>query len=175
MPFETRFTHEEQVLLASLPNLIGSAMTFAEGSGLGTVKEMIATSKSFLAGRELATNEIVSGILPNMQNMDALMQDSKEMRGMIQEHLQSHEVKSKEQLRQLAVEDAGKVNVLLQAKAEPQEAEQYKNWVLDIAEDVSKAAKEGGFLGFGGTQVSEKEKTLFTELAGAMGVSRSMH
>ena len=174
MSFETRFTPEEQAVLTGLPNIIGSAMTFAEGSGLATVKEMIATSRSFLKGREVTGNEIITGILPNMQSMDEVMQDSREMRGIVTERLKSHEVRSKEQLRDLALQDAANVAGILNAKAQPQEAEQYKNWILDIAEEVSKAAKEGGFLGFGGTQVSEGEKDLFADLAAALGVSRVM-
>ena len=174
MSFETRFTPEEQAALISLPNMIGSAMTFAAGSGLGTVKEMIATSRSFLKAREITGNEIITGILPNMQGMDEVMQDSREMRSIVIDRLKSHEVKSKEQLRDLALEDAATVAGILNAKAQPQEAEQYKNWVLDIAEEVSKSAKEGGFLGFGGTQISESEKDLFTDLTAALGVSRTM-
>lgn len=175
MSFETRFTPEEQAVLTSLPNLIGSAMTFAGGSGLSTVKEMIATSRSFLKGREVTGNEIITGILPNMQSMDEVMQDSREMRTMVTERLKSHEVKSKEQLRDLALQDAATAAGILNAKAQAQEAEQYKNWILDIAEEVSKSAKEGGFLGFGGTQVSESEKDLFADLAAALGVTRTMN
>lgn len=175
MSFETRFTPEEQAILTSLPNLIGSAMTFAEGSGLGTVKEMIATSRSFLGGKEFTGNEIIAGILPNVQSVNEAMQDSREMRTVVTDRLKSHEVKSKEQLRDLALQDAAEAATILSAKAQPEEAEQYKNWVLDIAEEVSKSAKEGGFLGFGGTQVSEGEKGLFADLATALGVSRTMN
>jgi hypothetical protein len=39
---------------------------------------------------------------------------------------------------------------------------------------VAKAASEGGFLGFGGTQVSEGEQALFKELNDALGLERSM-
>jgi hypothetical protein len=34
---------------------------------------------------------------------------------------------------------------------------------------VAKAAKEGGFLGFGGERVSENEKTLLADLSSAVG------
>lgn len=175
MSFETRFTTDEQAVLTSLPNLIGSAMTFAAGSGLGTVKEMIATSRSFLGGKEFTGNEIIAGILPNVQSMSEAMDDSREMRTVVTDRLKSHEVKSKEQLRDLALQDAATAAGILNSKAQPQEAEQYKNWVLDIAEEVSKSAKEGGFLGFGGTQISESESDLFKDLAAALGLTRTMN
>jgi hypothetical protein len=38
-----------------------------------------------------------------------------------------------------------------------------------VAENVARAAKEGGFLGVGGEQVSAGEKTLFAELASTLG------
>ena len=58
------------------------------------------------------------------------------------------------------------------AKATPDEADQYKTWILDIAEDVAKSASEGGFLGFGGTQISEVEIALFADMALALGSTR---
>ena len=35
---------------------------------------------------------------------------------------------------------------------------------------AAEAAKEGGFLGFGGTQVSEKEQAALSQLGAALGV-----
>lgn len=75
----------------------------------------------------------------------------------------------------MALEDATMIAGILSTKAQPGEAEQYKNWVLDIAEEVSKAAKEGGFLGFGGTQMSDAETELFSQVAKALGVDRTLH
>ena len=42
--------------------------------------------------------------------------------------------------------------------------------VVSVAQKVSEAAKEGGFLGFGGTQVSEQEAATIKELSTALGV-----
>jgi hypothetical protein len=39
-----------------------------------------------------------------------------------------------------------------------------------VAQKVSEAAKEGGFLGFGGTQVSEQEAATLKELSVALGI-----
>ena len=50
MSISDRFTEEEIFLLSTTPSLIGSAMAFAEGSGLGTVKEMFSSAKSVMAG-----------------------------------------------------------------------------------------------------------------------------
>jgi hypothetical protein len=50
MSFKERFTQSEQELLATTPILIGSAFAFAESSGLGTVKELFASAKTYIRG-----------------------------------------------------------------------------------------------------------------------------
>lgn len=56
------------------------------------------------------------------------------------------------------------------AAKSPAEAEAYKTWLLGAAKTVAEAAKEGGFLGFGGTRVSQDEQTALNELSTALGV-----
>ena len=46
---------------------------------------------------------------------------------------------------------------LIDKKAKPDEAQGFKQWLVAVTQKVAEAAKEGGFLGFGGTQVSEQE------------------
>ena len=53
----------------------------------------------------------------------------------------------------------------------PAEADEYKKWLVSIATRAAGASKEGGFLGFGGTVVSEAESSAISELASALGVS----
>jgi hypothetical protein len=176
MAFETRFSEQEQVLLSSLPTLVGTVMTFAEGSGMSTIMEMMASSRSMLEGsKQFAGNEIISGILPNMTSASEAMAEAKELRTKVQSHLKAHEVDSKDELLQQVLSDCKKANELLQSKSTPQEAEEFKKWTLDIAESVAKAAKEGGFLIFGGTQISDGEKKLFTDIAEALNVERSLN
>ena len=42
----------------------------------------------------------------------------------------------------------------------------FKTWLAGVAKSVAEAAPEGGFLGFGGTQVSEAEKATVAQIAG---------
>ena len=66
--------------------------------------------------------------------------------------------------------DCRNIAELLHSKASEQEADEYKQWAMIVAENVAKAAKEGGFLGFGGEQISAEEKELFRQLGAALGV-----
>lgn len=176
MSFETRFSEDEQVMLASLPTLIGTAMSLAAGSGMGTIKEMFSSAQSVMAGaKEFSSNAIIAGILPIAEGLSDSMTKAKELRAKLQESLKAQEVKTKEQLQQLVIDNCKKVNELLKSKAEPQEAAEYKKWSLDIAENVAKSASEGGFLGFGGTQLSDSEKKLFSDIASSLNIDRSLN
>src|SRR5262249_661751 len=56
-------------------------------------------------------------------------------------------------------------------KASRDEAEGVKRWLVTIAQRVAEAAKEGGFLGFGGIKVSGAEADTIREIARALGES----
>jgi len=45
-----------------------------------------------------------------------------------------------------------------------------RRWLYGIADKVANAAKEGGFLGFGGTRVSEDEQAFLTDLRTALKI-----
>ena len=172
MSFEERFTEEEIFLLSTTPAQIGTVMAFAEGSGLGTIKEMYANSKSFASGlKTYPNNEIIVGVLPNMDDLKGSMAQAKEMRKKAVDRLKDKDIKSSEDLRAQLLEDSRAVASILESKASEEEAKEYKEWAMSIAENVAKAAKEGGFLGVGGTRVSDGEVRAFAEIANAMGTS----
>jgi hypothetical protein len=54
---------------------------------------------------------------------------------------------------------------VLAAKAGPGEAAAYRHWLVGIADQVVNAAKSGGFLGIGGSWVSESERRFVDELS----------
>ncbi len=58
---------------------------------------------------------------------------------------------------------------LLQQKATAEEVDAYRNFVMDVAEAAAKAHKEGGFIGIGGKQVSDKEQAALNEIQAALG------
>ena len=53
----------------------------------------------------------------------------------------------------------------------PSEGAAYRAWLLSVATNVSQAAKEGGFLGIGGTPVSTEEREALAQLAQALGIA----
>jgi hypothetical protein len=58
---------------------------------------------------------------------------------------------------------------ILEAKASPAEADDYKRFVMTVAQAAASAHKEGGFLGIGGKPVSDAENQALDEISAALG------
>jgi hypothetical protein len=175
MSLHERFTDDEILLLNCTPTLIGSAMVFAEGSGLGTFKEMMANAKSYVGGAQAyPNNAIITSVLPNLVDHKEGYEQAKAFREKAIARFKQKGVNSKESMRTLMLDDCRAVSQLLDEKATEQEAQEYKVWALSIAENVAKAAKEGGFLGFGGEVISKNEKEIYRQIAFALGVTASL-
>jgi hypothetical protein len=69
--------------------------------------------------------------------------------------------------RPRAVEALRQISALIETKA-PEDAPAFKVWLRQISQRVAEAAKEGGFLGFGGVPVSEAEKATLAEISAAL-------
>ena len=68
------------------------------------------------------------------------------------------------------VDDCEAVAALVDERCDEREASAYKRWCVSIARAVAEAAKEGGFLGFGGERVSEGERAMMARIEHALGV-----
>jgi hypothetical protein len=62
------------------------------------------------------------------------------------------------------------VGTLVDAKA-PADSAAFKGWLRQISQHVAEAAKEGGFLGFGGVAVSDAEKATLAEITSALNLA----
>lgn len=57
---------------------------------------------------------------------------------------------------------------IVEVKGTPDDAEAYRNFVLDLAQRVASAKKEGGVLGIGGKEISANEQAALDEIASAL-------
>jgi hypothetical protein len=80
--------------------------------------------------------------------------------------------KSIEEARTLALDHVRRTAALVDAKGPPADAQAFKRWLVDVGQKVAEASKEGGFLGFGGTQVTDEERAAVGELSAALGIAR---
>ena len=58
---------------------------------------------------------------------------------------------------------------IVQARRGTDDAKAYAGFLMDLAQRVTRAASEGGILGFGGERVSEGERVFLSELTEALG------
>ncbi len=78
--------------------------------------------------------------------------------------------KSPAEINLRAISTLVKVAAFLDAKA-PQDAAAFKAWLRHVAERVAEASSSGGFLGFGGVEVTDAEKATTAEIGAALRIS----
>ena len=166
-------TDDELQLLAALPQAIGSAVAFAGRSGLfGTGKEMFASGQALMAGvKDYPGNELIQAIVPdpNAADKGAELDQARKTRDWAMARMKAKGITSADKLTAQTLQDAREAAQLLDAKVDPAQAAQYRQWALGVADKVAMAATEGGFLGFGGTRLSDDEQKVIAELRGALG------
>ena len=166
-------SEDEQMLLATLPQAIGSCVATAAGSGLlGTGKELFASGQAVMAGlKDYPGNALIQALVPDpsAEDKSAELAQARATRDWAMARLRSKGIHTPAQMASLTLEDARAVARLLDSRVDPAQAAQYRAWALSVAEKVAMAATEGGFLGFGGTRLSEAEQALIAQLREALG------
>ena len=76
-----------------------------------------------------------------------------------------------EKFKNAVLERVKSATGLVARKASAGEADAYRKMLADVAEKAADASKEGGFLGFGGVRVSDKEQAFISEVKRAAGVT----
>ena len=160
MANKSNFTPEEWKTLLEAAMMSGLAVTAAEPSGiLGVLKESFAASRSLIAGKS-GSDELVKAIEAEFETSEGRTFAKEGFREKLA-GAKAPELKAKclDTLKQAAA--------ILEAKA-PQDAEAVKKWFYNVSESVAKADAEGGFLGFGGTQVTDAEKAALSDISTAL-------
>jgi hypothetical protein len=160
MATKTSFTPEEWKTLLEGVMMSGMAVTAAEPSGLfGVMKESFAASRAVIEA-EKGPNELIRSIVADFETSEGRTLAREGMREKFAgAGLPEIKIRSIDTLKQVAA--------LLDEKA-PADAEPVKDWLYHISEKVADAASEGGFLGFGGVQVSDAEKATLDEISSAL-------
>ena len=136
----------------------GLAVTAAEPSGiLGVLKESFAASKALIEGRS-GPNELVKAIEAEFETSEG--------RTFAKEGFREKMAGAKAaDLKAKCLDALKQASALLEAKA-PGDAAAVKQWFYHISQKVADA--EGGFMGFGGTKVTDAEKAALSEISVAL-------
>lgn len=162
MADKSAFTEEEWRLVVSSPMLAGMAVTIGDPSGLwGMMKEGLVSASALLAARkDTAANAIAKAIASDLETAEG--------RGVARDNLKADLAgKSAAEIKARALDGLKRARAIVAAKA-PEEAEGFTAWLQAIAAKTAEAAKEGGFMGFGGVRVSDAEKATLAEIADAL-------
>lgn len=164
MTTKADYTADEWQVLVDVPTLAGLAVMMSGKSGLGTMKEAVALTQSVVDGREdhpsvSLIQAIIDGRLKGSDKSTAETFTNNPYTGL-----------GIEKFMATVAERCKAAAEILAKKAPAEEASAFRAWVLQIAENVAKAAREGGFLGFGGTQVSTEEVAAIDRIKSSLSV-----
>jgi hypothetical protein len=164
MAKQDAFTADEWTLLRLAPSMVAGGVAVADPSGLfASIKEAAAGARGMAdAFKSDGSLELFSALAAD-RSMPG-MPDPKSLMG---------EGSRDQQLQNFKAAVLGKVKAateLVARKGTPEEASAYRKMLVDVAQKSADASTEGGFLGFGGVRVSDKEKAFITEVGKAAGI-----
>lgn len=157
MSKQTDYTPEEWKAISAAPVMAGLLVTVSDLSGpIGTAREAIAVVKGVTDTAASTSNELIKAVGEGIR-----LQGRPEM----------PDLPGDRESARTALIDGCKRAVAVVAQKSPAEVDDYKRWLTSLAQKTSEASKEGGFLGIGGTRVSEAENAALQELSSALGMS----
>jgi hypothetical protein len=153
MTTKSEFNAEEWDRVARAPALAALMVMLAERGG--AIRESIALGKAYAEARRDGGSELVEQLVSSPPQLNpAELGQPDQLRGELPERIRE------------AVQT-------VEQKATPEEAEEYRAFILRVADVVAHAAKEGGVLGIGGKEVTEQEQAVLDDLAGRLAVQPS--
>jgi hypothetical protein len=157
---KSSFSPEEWSVIREAPHLVALAISAAGASGMmGTLKEAVSGSSVIIEGTK-SENALLRALCAK----DEVKGASEAIRSQLKDLSGADLPAVKSKVKDLAITRVKAAVALLKAKGGPGDAATYRDLIEDVAQRVSEAAKEGGFLGFGGERVSKEEKQMLESL-----------
>ncbi len=130
--------------------LTGLVVMSASPSGpIGIYQESLAASEALRTGLDGAQSELMLVLAEDLKsNVSMHKMDSESAEG----------------IRAAGIAGCRELSNILRAKASEEEAVEFKGWLTSLARKVAEAAREGGFLGIGGKQVTPEEEEILDQI-----------
>ena len=157
MTTKADYTDEEWAALRRAPLVAGMAISLADPGG-----------PIELTHETLAALKAMSNPGSDLPMLVAASQDAMAMSQQRQNPMSDFKPKGALAGQEI-LDEIRRVNGILEAKATPEEATAFREWLLQAAQAAADAAKEGGFMGFHAVRVSEGEKAMLEQLRTALG------
>jgi hypothetical protein len=149
------FTDEEWARLERAPLVAGMAISLADPGGpIEAVKESMAAIRTLTeAAQSGGQGELVDLVAKSVA------EKTKQRQSPLRDFRPRGALAGEQILDELRA-----VNALITQKADADEAQSFREWLLTAAKRSAEAAKEGGFLGFKAERVSEGEQQMLNKL-----------
>jgi hypothetical protein len=155
MTTQTDFTPEEWKQLIYAPLIAGSLIIGSDISVTGFVKEAKAMKEATL-NYEAADQSLVADLVADfVKRMEA------------KEKFEAPKFSNEEEIS-AALKQISDAAATLEAKATPEDAKSFGQWVMNVAQATAEAAKEGGMFSKK-VLVSDKEKAMLERIQQALG------
>jgi hypothetical protein len=155
---KSAFSEEEWARIVRAPFVAGMAITLADPGGpIEATKETMATLKS--ATSPPSREQLLAEVALEIQAM------TQQKRSPLAGYRPAADgpPAGEQVLAELRAAQA-----LVAAKAEPEETAAFGRWLVTAAQAAADAAKEGGFMGFGAQQVSDREEAMLNQVRAAV-------
>jgi starch phosphorylase len=164
----------EWALLADAPTTISGVMLAVADSGLiGTVLEEGAVAHAPAAtARRYAENPLITAVLRQIKAQTRTFRPTYQVRSRSGDQTRDRprvEPRMRGDTDMLGL--CAQIADLLEQKIEPQQAREFKEWLLAIGEAVANAAAEGGFVTVGGATTNDREATTLHAMRNALRVA----
>jgi hypothetical protein len=158
MATKADFTPEEWKTIVAVAPMVGLAVTCASPNGpWGVMKELLSMGMGMAEMLEKgSSNTLIAELAADLKARQTKLEPPQGMN-------------DPEQCKQAALNHVRAVSDLLERKVKPEEADEFKKWLLSVGRRVAEAANEGGIFGFGGERVSDAEKNVLRQIAFALG------
>jgi hypothetical protein len=153
------FTPDEWTALKRGPLNAAAYVMLADRSGGGGRKQEVEALEAALA-------DVVTSA--GATELNSLLFRDGAVPGVVDELVKEYRKASPEELQELLVGQVRGAVAIVRAKGSKSDATAYQGLILGVAQKVAGAAKEGTFLGMGGTAVSSEEKAALDTLAAAV-------
>jgi len=158
MSTQTNFTPEEWKTISNAPILAGLLVSVADLSGpIGILKEAATLVNSVSETATTTSNELIRAVAESIKASGG-RPDIRDL------------PKDRRSVSSVLIDRCKRACDLVALKSLG-DAEEYKRWILSLARETAEASKEGGFLGIGGTLVSDEESSALNALANELGMS----